>query len=269
MKGEFTTIARIIKKLGQSKLLYGGIGHDAAIIKLDGPKWLVATCDSLVEDTHFRRSLITPKSLGRKAACINISDIAAVGGEPKFALVTLGLPVKTKIAFVDNFYDGLKEELDKVGVIVVGGNLTRSKKIIIDVTLIGWVAKEEVILRSGAKINDYILVTGRLGQAKVPQHRLREARILAKNKLATAMIDISDGFSQDLGHLCQQSQVGAQVFSNTLPSRGEDYELLFTADSKNIDKIKKFLAPTMVTVVGKIKPQNFGYPVAKGWDHFR
>jgi thiamine-monophosphate kinase len=183
---------------------------------------VLATCDSQVEGRHFLRSRIAPEHLGRRLAAVNLSDIAAMGGEPRWALVSLALPPETEVEFLEALYSGLVAELRRFGAAVVGGNVTGSGELLLDLTLLGEVRPEELLRRSGARPGDAILVTGTLGESAAgralldagmdisaapgavqrhltPEPRVEAGRALARSRLATAAIDVSDGFSQDLG----------------------------------------------------------------------
>jgi len=303
MTKEQAFLDQIISIIGQPKNLYAGIGQDCAIIKTNTDIWQVFTCDTQLEGTHFKLLWTTAEQLGRKAAVVNISDIAAVGGIPKYCLVSLGLPSKISQQFIKKIYIGLKKEFDPVGVNIIGGNIVKSDKLFIDITLIGEIQKENIVLRSGAKINDLIAVTGTLGDASqarmllkkniinkklsdrflLPNHRLKAGQILAKNKLVSAMMDISDGLSTDLITLCNMSKVGAQIDIKKLPvsnelkkyknyfatalSGGEDYELLFTFNPKNLTKIGQVLKNTRFTIIGKITDNGFNFKNSS-WNHF-
>jgi len=303
MTKEQKILDQIISIVGQPKNLYGGIGQDCAIIKTNTDIWQVFTCDTQLENTHFKLSWATAEKLGRKAAVVNISDIAAIGATPKYALISLGLPKKTSHQFVKNIYLGLKKEFDPVAVNIIGGNIVKSEKLFIDITLVGEIHKKNIVLRSGAKINDLIAVTGILGdslQARMllekniinkkllsrfllPNHRLKAGQVLAENKLVTAMMDISDGLAADLITLCTMSKIGAEINIEKLPvsnelkkyknyldialSGGEDYELLFTFKKENLGKIKKVLKGTVFTIIGEITGNEINFD-NKGWNHF-
>jgi thiamin-phosphate kinase/energy coupling factor transporter S component ThiW len=202
-----------------------GIGDDVAVLDAGGDDWLLAKVDIQVEGVHFLREAISPRQLGRKSLAINLSDIAAAGGQPHHALVSLALPEDTDVGWVDELYRGLRQEADRFGVAVVGGNMARSPAGIgVDVFVLGRVHRQHLLLRSGAQPGDRVLVTGTLGDAAAglalfwapsmkvdaavregllkrhvtPTPRLAEARVIARSGLATAMIDLSDGLAATL-----------------------------------------------------------------------
>lgn len=254
--GEFPLIDRIQRMLpkGDANVLVG-IGDDVAVLRARGPAagegervWL-ATCDVQMEGAHFLRERVEPRELGRKALAINLSDIAATGGTPRYALISLGLPGDLVVEFVDELYAGLRAEAESHGVGVIGGNISRSRMgLFIDIFLLGDAPAANVLLRSGAKAGDKILVTGSLGDAAAglalaqnpgletsadyadrarerqttPAVRVREGELIGSTHLASAMIDVSDGLASDLGHICDRSQVGARVFAAQLPAAEEN-----------------------------------------------
>lgn len=243
--GEFGLIDRISKMLPSPRSdVLVGIGDDVAVLQSTGEECLLATCDSQVENVHFLRNRITPCQLGRKTAAINISDIAAMGGEPLWALVSLALPPETDVGFVDGLYEGMRDQLRLAGASIVGGNISRiSKDVVIDFCLLGRGNPSKLILRSGAREGDVIMVTGSLGDSRAglelilnpdtgvpddvrrfleerhlaPQPRLEEGRTLARWGKVTAMADVSDGLAGDIGHICDASGAGAEIRMADLP----------------------------------------------------
>lgn len=328
--GEFGLIERIKKLVApvSDPVIQMGIGDDTAVIKIDDHRSWLATCDIQIEDIHFRLSHITPFQLGRRAMAVNLSDIAAMGGRPTFALVSLGLPKHLPLDTFEQMYLGMHEQLSAFSAFVIGGNLARTpEKMIIDIFLLGEVSTPQVQTRSGARIGDRIFVSGQLGAsaagfqvleqlaAPFPEHclkfvqahllpepRVAAGQLIARSGYATAMIDISDGLSGDLAHLCEQSQAGAVIFQDRLPLwpdseiealaqksmldlalyGGEDYELLFTMKPKTpaevIDRIVRD-SGTPITEIGTITSaaegqwlvteRNIKVPMQpKGWNHF-
>jgi thiamine-monophosphate kinase len=269
--GEFGLIDRIRAALpAHGPRVLTGIGDDVAVLEAAGGAgggeggaagrrpdtvWL-ATCDVLVEGSHFIRSRIPPKKLGRKSLAVNLSDVASAGGTPRFALVSLGLPPDLEVEFIDGLYEGLREEGSRHGVDIVGGNISRSRLgMFIDVFLLGDAPRDNVVLRSGARPGDRILVTGRVGDAAAgvallldpalkaaepyaseaverqfaPTPRVREGALIGALHQASAMIDVSDGIAGDLGHICERSGVSARLVAERLPAARENRALSLTA----------------------------------------
>lgn len=248
--GEFGLIKRLTKNITLDKeRVIVGVGDDVAVVKTKAEEYLLLTCDILIEGTHFTKETITPYQLGKKVVAINVSDIAAKGGIPKQALISIGLPKDTKVVYVDEIYGGIKEQSKKFNIDIVGGNTALSKdKIFIDLFLVGEIKPDLLLLRSGAKPDDKILVTGNLGDSSAglkiienqdlkledikfekkyktklkqahlsPNPRLLESRIIAKSNFANSMMDISDGLSSDLAKICEASNVGAIIWEEKIP----------------------------------------------------
>ncbi len=242
--GEVGLIERLRSRLrpGGPSLIVGP-GDDCSAFRLSEKLLTLATCDIMIEGEHFLPHAISPYQLGRKSLALNVSDIAAMGGLPRFALISLALPAETPLGFVDELYRGLQEEGERWGVSLIGGNCSRSKLKLVDIFLLGEVEEEFLLLRSGARPGDNILVTGSLGDSRgglellrrsglelapelaqallashlTPPPRLPEARAIARSRKARAMMDISDGLASDLQRLCQESGVGAEVEAESLP----------------------------------------------------
>lgn len=236
--GEFALIERLSRLLGPQNVAVG-IGDDAAVFEQAGPNSLLATIDMQVDEVHFRKERIRPFDLGRRALAVNISDIAAMGGEPTAALISLALPTATTVEYVEDLYRGISALAAEFGVAVAGGNMTRtSGPLSVDIVVMGSVPKSEIILRSGARVGDILAVSGTVGvadaarrvmdrpegiprgrewdwvtHAQVPVPRVRIARGLAAEHIVTAMLDVSDGLAADLHQLCRASHVGALVSS--------------------------------------------------------
>lgn len=264
--GELGLLAEL-ERLG----LAHGIEHDAA--EIDG---LVVTQDALVEGVHFRFDLLTWRELGFRAAAVNVSDLAASGAEPLALIVSLGLPGETELTDVVELYEGLAE----IGVPVRGGDTTRADSVLLSVTAVG--RSERVPGRAGARPGDLVVVTGRLGaagaafrngQLRRPPVRIAEGRRLAR--VATAMLDISDGLAVDAGHLARRSSCRVAIELEDVPlapgatvadlAFGDDYELL-AATAEPLD----------FTVIGRCEEGSGvaltlrGEPVElAGWEHFR
>jgi thiamine-monophosphate kinase len=243
--GEFGLIGRIAQRLpAPGAEVVVGIGDDTAALRVSGDRLLLATCDIQLEGHHFLRDKIAPQQLGRKALAINLSDIASMGGRPRYALVSLGLPKDLAVAWVDALYDGLQEEAARFSTSIVGGNITGSPLILVDITLFGEVEGDRLLRRSGARVGDRLLVTGTLGASGAglawllegdevrgtrdevtevlaahftPTPRVPEGRAIGATGAATAMIDLSDGLASDVAHICELSNVGVRVEAARLP----------------------------------------------------
>src|SRR6476661_9362746 len=280
MKSEFEFIRHI-----KSRFAAGRIGDDCAVLPKDDATDLLVTADMLVEDIDFRLRWTTPELLGQKALAVSLSDIAAMGGKPVWAMITIGVPSAVwETGFVERFYEGWNKIAIHYGVELVGGDISRTPdKVVIDSIVGGEVPKGKAILRSGARPGDAIYVTGPLGGAEggllllesgIEYHssdprrkelitrQLRPApRVETGQQLlghATAMIDVSDGLSSDLHHICSASGVGARLEFSAIPfdpnletftpagmgqlhnavsGGGEDYELLFTVDESKVGEL--------------------------------
>ncbi len=243
--GEFGLIAHIASNIVTMRDgVVVGIGDDVAVLRAGGENYLLATCDIQIEGIHFLRDKITPYQLGRKAVAINLSDIASMGGAPTYLLISLAMSPDTPVEFIDELYEGMRAESGAAGVDIVGGNMAHSpERLMVDIFLLGEVEPEYLLLRSGARVGDKVLVTGNVGdsaaglallldptaqlsaaQAKplldahlTPIPRLKEGRAIARTGIATAMIDISDGTISDIGHICERSEVGARLWAEALP----------------------------------------------------
>jgi thiamine-monophosphate kinase len=244
--GEFGLIHHLSSRLkfrASDSIL--GIGDDCAVYPVKSGMKEVISTDALVEDIHFKLSTTTPEALGRKALSVSLSDIAAMGGTPKRVLVTLGLPKKISVSFLDKLYSGFNEICNQFKVELAGGDTVSSPKcFFINVAVIG--EAKRVFTRKGAKPGDLIFVTGTLGDSSLglqllskkksarkdhkflikrhldPTARVQEAGILASSNLnITSMIDISDGLVQDLYHICKASKVGARIYQDRLPQSPE------------------------------------------------
>ena len=277
--GEFGLIDLISKKTKDKDVLVG-IGDDATVIKTT--KGLqVLTTDCLVEGDHFRKEWFTPNQIGMKAIEINVSDVAAMGAVPRFALISLGLPKDLEVDFVEEMYQGMWKTCSKYNIEIIGGNMTHSQQIFISVTLTGDVDKKNLCLRSGAKPDDYIFVSGHLGNGRAGLRLFQEnvkgfenvnkfylkpkAQLKIALKLApyvNSMIDISDGLASDIKHICEQSRCGAIIYKDKIPIKnevrqiaktlgedeynyalfgGEDFQLVYTVSKNNLNKVDGFL----------------------------
>jgi thiamine-monophosphate kinase len=280
---EVDLIKRLSNNFRLDKTVIKGPGDDTAVIKWTRNKRLLYTCDMTIEGVHFDLRTATPFQAGWKALGRNISDIAAMGGVPKYAVVSLAISPKQKLSVADDICRGLKSIADRFGVNIVGGDMARSKNIVIDVSLIGEVEKKKLVLRSGAKIGDVIMVTGSLGRSIKGKHlnftpRVNEAREILKKFKINSMIDISDGLALDLSRILKASGVGGCVYESAIPLSkdaisannalydGEDYELLFTMSAKEAKQLyrtalNKIAAP--VSIIGEIIAKKNGYKIVR------
>ena len=238
--GEFGLIDLIKKKVfSKDKQVIVNLGDDAAVIKSSPDRLLIFTTDTLVERIHFDLDYFTFEEIGWKAMAANLSDVAAMGGLPKYALVTVGLPPSIQSEEVLSIYKGMSQIAQKYNCKIIGGDTTLVQKdLFVSIALLGEVESEFLTTRSGAKEGDLICVTGELGETQagleylkkhgrknlslVRKHlrslpRIHEARILAKNLKINSMIDISDGLSSELFHLTEESGLGAVIYEEQIP----------------------------------------------------
>jgi len=271
--GEFGLIKRFQKKIKTDSSVVIGSGDDCAVLKLDKDKYQLFTTDMIIEGIDFRKN-DQLKLVGRKALAISISDIAACAGLPKQAVVALGLPKNMQVKQIDLLAQGLFDLAKEFKINIVGGDISAADKLIINVSMLGNVEKNKLCLRRGAKVGDLIMVTGEFGGSIKGKHlkftpRLKEARFLVDNFKINAMIDVSDGLIQDLGHILEQSKVGAVLYESLIPlsaaaegledalCSGEEFELLFSASRDWANKIIK--SPKYhFKVIGEIMPEAFG-----------
>ena len=253
--GEFALIERFRRKIRTDSTVIKASGDDCAVLKFDKKRYQLFTCDMIVEGVDFLPG-DKPELIGRKALAISISDIAACGGIPRYCVVSLGMPKNTTVKRVDGILRGMVDLAAKYKLNIVGGDLSRASRLSIDVSMLGIVEKKYLCLRSGAKIGDIIFVSGELGGSIRGKHlcftpRLKEARFLVENFRVNSMIDLSDGLSQDLGHILEQSKAGAVIYEGLIPLSsparnleealfmGEDFELLFTLSRKETKRFSK------------------------------
>jgi len=303
-RGEFALIADIQRVIGPTKgSVIAGIGDDCAVLRGGDPNtYLLYTCDPVVEGVHYR-SRDPARLVGWKAMARNLSDIAAMGGVPRWAIVSIGLRSRTDVRWVKQLYAGLQAAARKFGCQIVGGDTTHVKDgAFVVVALIGEVERARITLRSGAKIGDSTFVTGVLGGSLRGRHlaftpRIDEARWLVTHFPVHAMIDLSDGLSSDLQRLAERSarKVGFEIHAAEVPishaargsltaalNDGEDFELLFTIDPRHVTALRtkwarKFRvalteigrvvhSTRQVTLIGRDGSKTLLTPA--GYDHF-
>jgi len=283
--GEFGLIKRFKSLIKNDRTVIKGSGDDCAVLKFTENKYQLFTCDMLVEGVDFLPQ-DDPYLVGRKALAVSLSDIAACAGIGRHCLVSLALPKKTKLKFVDRLFKGMLDLAGEYKINLVGGDLSRARQVMIDISLLGEVDKKFLVLRNGARPKDIIFVTGRLGGSILGKHlsfnpRLNEARFLVKNFKLNSMIDISDGLIQDLGHILTESKVGAVVYEDLIPLAkeasglrqalymGEDFELLFTLPQKEARRLVAKRLPDFKPI-GEITPVKCGIRLisSKGKESF-
>lgn len=254
MAGEFQIISKIRERARPGERVAVGIGDDAAVISRNGSADLLACCDLMIEGIHFRLDWMPTDAIGRKALAVTLSDVAAMGGVPKFAMVSIALPRASSSEFASEVMRGVIEMSEASGVSLVGGDTSGSPgALFIDTSVIGECASGRAVTRAGARPGDRVFVTGSLGASMLglnllqgghrldqfmkdgagesgdnmilralrrhifPEPRLKEGSLIGQASVASAMIDISDGLSSDLSHILQESRCGAVVNANALP----------------------------------------------------
>ena len=292
-------IARVLSD--EAEDLVVGVGDDAAVLRPGGGD-LVLTTDSLVEGTHFARRSSAPRDLGYRAIAVNLSDVAAMGAAPRYALAALALSPEIDAAWVIELLGGMRDGCAEHGCLLVGGNLARGTEISIAVTVTGEVAPGRAVTRRGARPGDAIVVTGDLGSAAAgrrlrergpawddeelgairraerPIARVAEGQVIARHG-ATAMMDISDGLGLDLSRLCDASGVGARLVIEHLPKGpcatleevlggGEDYELVATIPPERLTSARRELheqlGVPLTTIGGIVEGSGLGAVDAEG-----
>ena len=275
--GEFDYIAWLRRQTPSFPRVLVGPGDDCAVLEAPSPPtplpereerkkarpWLVTT-DMLLEGSHFVLAEAGPRRVGRKAMAVNLSDIAAMGGKPIAAFVSLGLPRGNAGAIAEELYLGMREVADAFDTAIAGGDTnTWDGGLVVSVTVMGEPGPQGPILRSGAKPGDWLFVTGPLGGSILGKHldfvpRVKEAASLQEHARVHAMIDISDGLSADINHLCEESGCGAILIAEKIPisdaarilsgtkspldhalSDGEDFELAFAVDPADGERLLK------------------------------
>ena len=327
--GEFALLARLQRRLqpADAPSVVRGIGDDCAVLRPADGHDLLVTTDTQEEGVHFRRDWSTPEDIGWRCLAVNVSDIAAMGGVPLGAVVALSLPETVAVAFVEAMYDGMSALAAAYDCPIVGGNISKSaERLSVTITVLGSAPRDGAVYRASARAGDGIWVTGDLGAAKAglealihpqavaglstgavlsryrrPQPRLREALFLRRHG-AHSLIDLSDGLSSDLAHVCEGSRVGARLHADRIPISdetrtvagalgldpltwalhgGEDFELCLTAPPDAAASLergfrRRFDCP--FTRIGTIQagtgvtlchPDGREVPlIAGGYDHF-
>lgn len=317
--GEKALIARIRRAATTAggRKVVTGIGDDCAVLRVPAGHAALVTTDFSLEGVHFRRDWHPPESVGHRCLARGFSDIAAMGGEPVAVFLSLALPRNVLQSWVDRFIRGLLALAKEHGAVLAGGDTAESPRgVLADIVVVGSIPKGKAILRSRARPGDRIYVSGELGGSAAavqtmlehpkrrlnprdyrkhfyPEPRVELGQVLREKRLASAMIDTSDGLSTDLTHICQESGVGAEIDAARIPRArmgkthrsvglelalhgGEDYELLFTAGEGK--HIPEKIAGMPITEIGRITRKH-GIVIrdangvhnlkAQGWEHFR
>ncbi len=259
--GEFGFIKRIESGcLIRDTKVIRGIGDDCCVFKTSGEMAILLTTDMLVEKIHFLLSAISPYELGRKSLAVNLSDIAAMGGTPREAVISIAIPDKVDLAVLDGVYDGMKSMAKEFQVNLLGGDTTSSPEhLVINIALVGEAPEDEILYRSGAKEGELIFLTGPVGSSAAgldlilkgretegwedlvgahhnPYPHVKAGRIIASTKVANSLIDVSDGVAADLGHICAESRLGAILEERMIPTteKFRDYCRKFHEDSNHL-----------------------------------
>jgi thiamine-monophosphate kinase len=327
MKSEFELIDAFVRRIRRGGPAPRGVmvdvGDDAAVVRVNARENLVVTTDAMVEGVHFERRWFGGPGLGRRLAAVNLSDIAAMGAEPRFALISLAIPPGTSAAFVEGIEHGAVEALARWGARVVGGNITSTRgALVCDMTLLGTCARGRA-WRRRAKSGDVIVVAGELGAAAAgvetlrsgrrtgrlvgaylrPAPRLEVSRALSSTRRVRGAIDVSDGLSSDLIHLCRANRLGCEIHASSLPvargvpgfcrargidpvewtlHAGEDYALILSVSPRDLPAVRRAIRRTGVraSVIGRFTRERDGYRIIEspsrarsfgrgGWDHLK
>ena len=285
-----------VRRAVGSRFLSLGIGDDAALISGTPGYETVLTCDWFLEGTHFLRDKHPPDAVGWKCLARAVSDIAAMGAAPRCFLLSLALPRELTSSWLHDFLGGLLRAATQFRCSLAGGDTTERREVLINVTVVGEVRRGQEVRRSGARPGDLIYVSGRLGEAELglrllrerkrglnmqeprlrkhlyPEPRLELGRWLSEKRVASAMMDLSDGLSSDLRRLCEASKVGAVIRSENLPAvrvtklerkngadplqlalhGGDDYELLFTVPNNKAERLPGSVGGVAITPIGEV-----------------
>jgi thiamine-monophosphate kinase len=328
--GEFGFIKRISRGcLIRPEGVIRGIGDDAAAFRTDSREVSLVTTDLLVERVHFLREAISAYELGHKSLAVNLSDIAAMGGTAREAFVSIAIPDGYELEELEDLFQGMKDLASRYAVNLLGGDTTRSRTdLIINVAVYGLVPENQMLTRDAARPGDVLFTTGYLGDSRAglhlildktpidtpelksllaahlhPEPHLREGRLLASAGGVRAAIDVSDGLSSDLGHILEESRVGARIQAEKLPisdnlrsycrrfgkspvdyvlAGGEDYVLLLTASAERFAEVARAFQASFgrpLHAIGEITdsmamelvgPDATLTPITpSGWDHFK
>lgn len=286
---EFRFIEKIRKINRTGPSVVRGIGDDCAVLRYKKNRYLLFATDMLIEGVHFSLKKASPEAIGHKALAVNISDIAACGGIPRYAVISVGMPSETSHNYAIRLYRGIENLARYFKMDLVGGDMNFSEKVIVSIAVLGEVLKKGLLLRSGARNKDIIVLSGQL--CKRPDHlifmpKIEKSQLAVKSLAPSAMIDISDGFLSDLTHILEDSRRGAVIYESLIPCKdrrysfdnllntGEQFELLFTMPADKLKMLPKDFYPvgeissgkegiTLVDSSGKrkrVKP--------KGYTHF-
>ncbi|HWB03033.1 MAG TPA: thiamine-phosphate kinase [Verrucomicrobiales bacterium] len=288
--GEDRLVSLLTRGLPQSARTLTGPGDDCAVLRGPDKSWLTLfKTDCLIQDVHFTGDT-DAASVGWKALCRVISDIAAMGGQPQEALITIALPRGILTSWVQRLYTGIKKAARRWGCGIAGGETSSvpdGAPVMISVAMLGRVESKCLTRRSGGKAGDLICVTGRLGGSRAGRHldfipRLAEARWLVRHARPSAMMDLSDGLAKDLPRLADASGKGFALDRDAVPLHrgcspaqglgdGEDYELLFTLSPRRFARLKEnWPFPRVpVTAIGTLLSSTRNrHPLTGGWEHF-
>jgi thiamine-monophosphate kinase len=285
-----------LRSEARSRFLKLGIGDDAALVSGTRGYEIVLSCDWFLEGTHFLLDKHPGDAVGWKCLARAVSDIAAMGAVPRCFLLSLALPRELAGSWLDDFLGGLRRAARRFGCSLAGGDTTERREVLINVTVAGEVRRGREVRRSGARPGDIMYVSGRLGEAELglrllrerkrglvlreprlrkhlyPEPRVELGRWLSEKRVASAMMDVSDGLSSDLWRLCEVSRVGALIRSDLLPTvrvakpernrgvdplrlalhGGDDYELLFTVPKSKAERLPRSLGGVAITRIGEI-----------------
>ncbi len=331
MQRESQLVEKIARALvparAASSRLKMGIGDDAAVIWPAGRTEWVLSCDTFLEDVHFRAKTHPPDAVGYKTLARASSDLAAMGATPRYFLLTLALPTARTGPWLDAFLKGMARAASELGITAVGGDTTKSRTVFVSITVLGEIVPGRALTRSGARPGDIVYVSGKLGRAQLglelvlrghtrgrhlcalvqpqlyPKIQIELGSWLARQRIASSAMDLSDGLSTDLARLCAASQVGAKIYASKVPRvaipstavrklgkrkvdplqlalhGGEDYELLFTIPSHQTKKLRRAPGASALTAIGEITRNRELILVAndgrenalkpQGWDPFR